>query len=228
MHPVRFPGESPEQRRARALRERVEDLRGARERIIAAADEERRRIQRDLHDGAQQRLVSLALILSMAESRLESDLGRAAELIAQAREEAQNAIAELRELAGGIHPAVLSDHGLCAALEALASRAPVPVQVTGELEEKLQPAVEAAAYFVTSEALANMAKYSQATAAFVDVAVEQGRLRLCVRDDGVGGADPDQGSGLSGLRDRVDALDGRLELDSPPGEGTTLTIEIPV
>jgi signal transduction histidine kinase len=123
---------------------------------------------------------------------------------------------------------VLSDHGLCAALEALASRAPVPVQVTGELEEKLQPAVEAAAYFVTSEALANMAKYSQATAAFVDVAVEQGRLRLCVRDDGVGGADPDQGSGLSGLRDRVDALDGRLELDSPPGEGTTLTIEIPV
>jgi signal transduction histidine kinase len=228
MHPVRFPGESPEQRRARALRERVEDLRGARERIIAAADEERRRIQRDLHDGAQQRLVSLALILSMAESRLESDLGRAAELIAQAREEAQQAIAELRELAGGIHPAVLSDHGLCAALEALASRAPVPVQVTGELEEKLQPAVEAAAYFVTSEALANMAKYSQATAAFVDVAVEQGRLRLCVRDDGVGGADPDQGSGLSGLRDRVDALDGRLELDSPPGEGTTLTIEIPV
>jgi signal transduction histidine kinase len=228
MHPLRFPGESPEQRRARALRERVEDLRGARERIIAAADEERRRIQRDLHDGAQQRLVSLALILSMAESRLESDLGRAAELIAQAREEAQHAIAELRELAGGIHPAVLSDHGLCAALEALASRAPVPVQVTGELEEKLQPAVEAAAYFVTSEALANMAKYSQATAAFVDVAVEQGRLRLCVRDDGVGGADPDQGSGLSGLRDRVDALDGRLELDSPPGEGTTLTIEIPV
>jgi signal transduction histidine kinase len=228
MHPVRFPGESPEQRRARALRDRVEDLRGARERIIAAADEERRRIQRDLHDGAQQRLVSLALILSMAESRLENDPARAAELIAQAREEAQQAIGELRELAGGIHPAVLSDHGLCAALEALASRAPVPVQVTGELEEKLQPAVEAAAYFVTSEALANMAKYSQATAAFVDVAVEQGRLRLCVRDDGVGGADPDQGNGLSGLRDRVDALDGRLELDSPPGEGTTLTIEIPV
>jgi signal transduction histidine kinase len=228
MHPVRFPGESPEQRRARALRERVEDLRGARERIIAAADEERRRIQRDLHDGAQQRLVSLALILSMAESRLESDLERAAELIAQAREEAQHAIAELRELAGGIHPAVLSDHGLCAALEALASRAPVPVQVTGELDEKLQPAVEAAAYFVTSEALANMAKYAQASAASVEVALEEGSLRLCVRDDGVGGADPEQGSGLNGLRDRVDALDGRLELYSPAGEGTTLTVEFPL
>jgi signal transduction histidine kinase len=228
MHPVRFPGESPEQRRARALRERVEDLRGARERIIAAADEERRRIQRDLHDGAQQRLVSLALILSMAESRLQSEPERAAELIAQARDEAQQAIGELRELAGGIHPAVLSDHGLCAALEALASRAPVPVQVLGELDEKLLPAVEAAAYFVTSEALANVAKYAEATEASVEVALRDGRLRLSVRDDGVGGADPDQGSGLKGLRDRVDALDGRLELHSPPGEGTTLTVEIPV
>jgi signal transduction histidine kinase len=228
MHPVRFPGESPEQRRARALRERVEDLRGARERIIAAADEERRRIQRDLHDGAQQRLVSLALILSMAESRLQSDPERAAELIVQAREEAQQAIGELRELAGGIHPAVLSDHGLCAALEALASRAPVPVRVDGELEQKLQPAVEAAAYFVTSEALANVAKYAQATEACVEVALADGCLRLSVIDDGVGGADPGQGSGLKGLRDRVDALDGRLELHSPPGEGTTLTVEIPV
>jgi signal transduction histidine kinase len=230
MHPgVRFPGEPPEQRRARALRERVEDLRGARERIIAAADDERRRIQRDLHDGAQQRLVSLALILSMAESRLESEPARAAELIAQAREEAQHAIGELRELAGGIHPAVLSDHGLCAALEALAARAPVPVRVNGELEEeKLRPAVEAAAYFVTSEALANVAKYAQASAAFVEVGLDEGRLRLSVRDDGVGGADPEQGSGLKGLRDRVDALDGRLELHSPPGEGTTLTVEIPV
>src|ERR687887_105560 len=170
MHPVRFPGESPEQRRARALRERVEDLRGARERIIAAADEERRRIQRDLHDGAQQRLVSLALILSMAESRLQTEPERAAQLIAQAREEAQQAIGELRELAGGIHPAVLSDHGLCAALEALASRAPVPVQVNGELEkDQLGPQIEAAAYFVTSEALANMAKYAQASQGFVDV-----------------------------------------------------------
>jgi signal transduction histidine kinase len=228
MHPVRFPGESPEQRRARALRERVEDLRGARERIIAAADDERRRIQRDLHDGAQQRLVSLALILSMAESHLQTAPERTAELIAQAREEAQLAIGELRELAGGIHPAVLSDHGLCAALEALASRAPVPVRVDGELEEKLRPAVEAAAYFVTSEALANVAKYAEASEASVEVVLEEGCLRLSVCDDGVGGADPANGSGLRGLRDRVDALDGRLELHSPPGEGTRLTVEIPV
>src|SRR4051812_35628190 len=172
MHQVRFPGESPEQRRARALRERVDDLRGARERIIAAADEERRRIQRDLHDGAQQRLVSLALILSLAEARLQSDPEKAAELIGQAREEAQHAIGELRELAGGIHPAVLSDHGLCAALEALAARAPVPVAVRAGLSESLRPAVEAAAYFVTSEALANVAKYAQATEASVDVSLE--------------------------------------------------------
>jgi signal transduction histidine kinase len=226
---VRFPGESPEQRRARALRERVEDLRGARERIIAAADEERRRIQRDLHDGAQQRLVSLALILSMAESRLDNDPARAAELIAQAREEAQQAIGELRELAGGIHPAVLSDHGLCAALEALASRAPVPVQVNGDLEgETLRPAVEAAAYFVTSEALANVAKYAQASEASVAVSLDDDRLHLDVSDDGVGGADPAKGSGLNGLRDRIDALDGRLEIESPPGVGTTLRIEIPM
>jgi signal transduction histidine kinase len=228
MHPVRFPGESPEQRRARALRERVDDLRGARERIIAAADEERRRIQRDLHDGAQQRLVSLALILSMAESRLASEPDKAAQLIAQAREEAQLAIGELRELAGGIHPAVLSDHGLCAALEALAARAPVPVQVRGRLEDPLRPAVEAAAYFVTSEALANMAKYSQASEASVEVSLEDGSLRLQVRDDGVGGADPANGSGLRGLKDRVDALDGKIELESPPGVGTTLTVELPV
>jgi signal transduction histidine kinase len=228
MHPVRFPGESPEQRRARALRERVDDLRGARERIIAAADEERRRIQRDLHDGAQQRLVALALILSMAESRLGSDPDKAAQLIAQARDEAQLAIGELRELAGGIHPAVLSDHGLCAALEALAARAPVPVQVRGEVEDPLRPAVEAAAYFVTSEALANMAKYAQAKEAFVEVSLEEGRLRLEVRDDGVGGADPANGSGLRGLKDRVDALDGTIALESPPGVGTTLTVEIPL
>ena len=227
MHPVRFPGESPEQRRARALRERVEDLRGARERIIAAADEERRRIQRDLHDGAQQRLVSLALILSMAESRLQTEPERAAQLIAQAREEAQQAIGELRELAGGIHPAVLSDHGLCAALEALASRAPVPVRVDGELQEKLRPAVEAAAYFVTSEALANMAKYAQATEASVEVALDEGNLRLLVRDNGVGGARAD-GSGLLGLRDRVAASNGELLVDSPPGGGTVIAATIPV
>jgi signal transduction histidine kinase len=229
MHQVRFPGESQEQRRARALRERVDDLRSARERIIAAADEERRRIQRDLHDGAQQRLVSLALMLSLAESRMATDPEAATKLIHQARAEAQQAIDELRELAGGIHPAVLSDHGLGPALEALASRAPLPVQVRCTLEgTPLRPAVEAAAYFVTSEALANVAKYAQASEASVAVSLDDDRLHLDVSDDGVGGADPAKGSGLNGLRDRIDALDGRLEIESPPGVGTTLRIEIPM
>src|SRR5687768_3160745 len=131
MHPIRFPGESAESRRARALRERVGDLRDARERIIAAADAERRRIERDLHDGAQQRLVAVALTLGLAEARLPGDPASAARLIAQAREEAQLAIEELRELARGIHPAVLSERGLGAALEALAARAPVAVEVSG-------------------------------------------------------------------------------------------------
>ncbi len=229
MHQVRFPGESPEQRRARALRERVDDLRSARERIIAAADDERRRIQRDLHDGAQQRLVSLALILSLAEARMATDPEAATKLIGQARAEAQQAIDELRELAGGIHPAVLSDHGLGPALEALAARAPVPVRVTCTLGgTPLRPPVEAAAYFVTSEALANVAKYAQASEASVEVSLDDGRLHLRIDDDGIGGADPAKGSGLNGLRDRIDALDGKLEVESPPGAGTTLRAEIPM
>ena len=228
MRQVRFPGESPEHRRARALRERVDDLRHARQRIIAAADAERRRIERDLHDGAQQRMVSVAVTLGLAQARFENDPAGAAELIAQAREEAQLAVKELRELARGIHPAVLSDRGLAAALEALAARAPVPVEVTGVPEQGLAPAVEAAAYFVTAEALTNVAKYAHASEASVCLAVQDERLRLEVSDDGVGGADPATGSGLRGLRDRVDALDGRLEIDSPPGGGTTIVIEVPV
>jgi signal transduction histidine kinase len=228
MRQVRFPGESHETRRARALRERVDDLRNARQRIIAAADEERKRIERDLHDGAQQRMVAVAMTLSLAESRFATDPGAAARLIAQAREEAQLAVKELRELARGIHPALLSDHGLGAALEALAARAPVPVQVTGVPAQKLHPDVEAAAYYVTAEALTNVAKYARADEASVDVSLEPECLRVAVRDDGVGGADPSTGTGLRGLRDRVDALDGHLELHSPPGEGTTVMVEIPL
>jgi signal transduction histidine kinase len=228
MRQIRFPGESPEHRRARALRERVDDLRDARQRIIDAADAERRRIERDLHDGAQQRLVAVAVTLGIAESRLATDPVSAAPLIAQAREEAQLAVKELRELARGIHPAVLSDRGLCAALEALAARAPVPVEVTGVPTAPLRPAVEAAAYFVTAEALTNVAKYARASAAFVHLSLAGDRLRVQVRDDGVGGADPSAGSGLRGLRDRVDALDGDLQLHSPPGGGTTVTVEIPL
>ena len=225
---IRFPGESPEQRRARALRDRVDDLRTARQRIIAAADDERRRIERDLHDGAQQRMVAVAVTLGLAEARFGSDPESALELLKQAREEAQAAVKELRELARGIHPAVLSDHGLGPALEALASRAPVPVDVIGVPDCPLANEIEACAYFVTAEALTNVAKYAHASSASVELTLADDRLRVQVRDDGVGGADPSTGTGLRGLRDRVDALDGDLEVDSPLGGGTTVTVEVPV
>ena len=225
---IRFPGESPEHRRARALRERVDDLRTARQRIIAAADDERRRIERDLHDGAQQRMVAVAVTLGLAESRFATDPEGAAKLVAQARVEAQAAVKELRELARGIHPAVLSDHGLGPALEALASRAPVPVEVRGVPEDPLAHELEVCAYFVTAEALTNVAKYARATSASVELSLCDDRLRVQVRDDGVGGADLAAGTGLRGLRDRVDALDGELAVDSPPGGGTTVTVEMPM
>jgi signal transduction histidine kinase len=225
---IRFPGESPEHRKARALRERVDDLRHARQRIIAAADAERRRIERDLHDGAQQRMVAVAVTLGLAQAQFKTDPDAAQKLIAQAREEAQLAVKELRELARGIHPAVLSDRGLAAALEALAGRAPVPVEVSGVPAEPLAPQVEACAYFVTAEALTNVAKYAHANEASVELEVEEGTLRVRVQDDGVGGADPSTGTGLRGLRDRVDALDGKLEVHSPLGEGTTITVEMPL
>jgi signal transduction histidine kinase len=228
MRQVRFPGESTDVRRARALRQRVDHLHDARQRIIAAADEERRRIERDLHDGAQQRMVAVAVTLGLAEARFKSDPDGAYQLIAQAREEAQQAVKELRELARGIHPAVLSDRGLGAALEALAARAPVPVDVSGVPEAPLPPAVEAAAYFVTAEALTNVAKYAQASEASVELALDDGHLRVEVHDDGVGGADPALGTGLRGLRDRVDALDGRFDVESPEGGGTTITVELPL
>jgi signal transduction histidine kinase len=228
MPQIRFPGESIEQRRARALRERVDDLRGSRQRILDAADAERRRIERDLHDGAQQRMVAVAMTLSLAETRLESDPAGAARLIAQAREEAQLAVKELRELARGIHPALLSERGLGVALEALAARAPVPVEVSGVPTTPLCPPVESAAYYITAEALTNVAKYAHASAAFVQLSVEDDVLRVRIRDDGIGGADPSIGTGLRGLYDRVEALDGELDVDSPPGGGTTITVELPI
>jgi signal transduction histidine kinase len=227
MRQIRFPGESPEQRRARALRERVDEIHGARQRIIEAADAERRRIERDLHDGAQQRIVALAVTLSLVEAKLGKD-SELAPLVASAREEAQAAVKELRELARGIHPAVLSDQGLEAALEALAARAPVPVEVSGVPEEPLRPAVEAAVYFVTAETLTNIAKYAEACTASITLAVDGGRLRLEISDDGVGGADAHAGSGLAGLCDRIEALSGELTVDSPPGGGTTVRAEIPL
>jgi signal transduction histidine kinase len=228
MRQIRFPAEPPEHRRARALRERVDDLRTARQRIIAAADAERRRIERDLHDGAQQRMVAVAVTLGLAESKMHDDHEAAARLIAQAREEAQLAVKELRELARGIHPAVLSDRGLEPALEALAARAPIPVTVECVPAEPLPTDVEAAVYFVTSEALTNVAKYAHAGEASIRVALEDGRLQLEICDDGVGGAETSAGSGLAGLCDRIEALDGALTVESPRGGGTTVRAEIPL
>ena len=210
------------------LTAQVHELQDARSRIIAAADAERRRIERDLHDGAQQRLVALALNLRMAEQRAASGDPGAGELVRQAGEEAQLALKELRDLARGIHPAILTNRGLPAALEDLASRATVPVEVTAAPDERLPDAVEAAAYFVVSESLANIGKHAQATSATVAVAVEDGRLSVVVADDGVGGAELGDGSGIQGLGDRVGALSGSLAVESPPGEGTRVVASIPL
>jgi PAS domain S-box-containing protein len=198
-------------------------LAASRARIVAAGDAERRRLERNLHDGAQQRLVSLALTLRMAARRHPED-----PTLEQASEELTMALEELRELARGIHPAVLTERGLEPAVESLAARAPLPVEVSIDLGERLPGPVEAAAYYVVAEALANVAKYACASVVSVDVERSNGTARIEVRDDGVGGAAAAGGSGLRGLADRVEALGGRLELDSPLGAGTTLRAEIPV
>ncbi len=196
--------------------------------MIAAADAERRRLERDLHDGAQQRLVALALTLRMAEQRAAKGDEGAAELVRQAGEEAGLALTELRDLARGIHPAILTNRGLGAALDDLAGRATVPVTVVDKPGERLPDAVEAAAYFVVSECLANIGKHAQATAAEVSVRVEGDALRVEVRDDGVGGVELDGGSGLQGLRDRVGALEGTIGVNSPVGVGTNVLARIPL
>jgi signal transduction histidine kinase len=206
----------------------VSDLRDARSRIIAAGDAERRRIERDLHDGAQQRLVSLALTLRMAEQRAAVGDPQSAELVRRAGEEAGFALKELRDLARGIHPAILTNRGLPAAIDDLAARATLPVEVVAAPGERLPDAVEAAAYFVVSECLANISKHAGATSATVDVTVADGRLVVAVSDDGVGGVQPGGGSGLQGLEDRVGALDGSLTVESPPGQGTRVVASIPL
>jgi signal transduction histidine kinase len=210
------------------LTAQVSELQGARSRIIAAADAERRRIERDLHDGAQQRLVALALNLRMAEQRAADGDPAAAELVRQAGEEAQLALKELRDLARGIHPAILTNRGLPAAIEDLASRATVPVEVLATPAERLPDAVEAAAYFVVSECLANIGKHAQASSATVSVTAPDGHLEVVVADDGVGGAEFANGSGVQGLVDRVGALSGTLSMESPPGTGTRVTASIPL
>ena len=209
-------------------RRQEEELRRSRARLVEAGDLERRRLERNLHDGAQQRLVSLSLSLRLAQAKLATDPGAAREILDDASGELAHALEELRELARGIHPAVLTDRGLGPALESLADRAPLPVDLETVPEERLPGPVEAAAFYVVSEALANVAKYAQASQVRVRVEQLNGYALVEVADDGVGGADPAGGSGLRGLADRVAALDGRLEVESPRGEGTRIRAEIPV
>jgi signal transduction histidine kinase len=206
----------------------VSDLRDARSRIIEAADAERRRIERDLHDGAQQRLVALSLTLRMAEKRAEQGDPESAELVRSAGEEAALALKELRDLARGIHPAILTNRGLAAALEDLAARAPIPVEVVAAPDERLPAQVEAAVYFVVSECLANVGKHARAHSASIAVAARDGMLEVVVSDDGVGGAELGSGSGLQGLEDRVGALEGALSVESAPGDGTRVLATIPL
>jgi signal transduction histidine kinase len=220
-------GLSLENRLLRArLREQNDELRASRARLVAAADAERRRLERDLHDGAQSRFVAIALELRRAHDKAPpgSEVARTLE---RAIAELGAGLDELRELARGIHPAVLTDRGLDAALAALAARAPVPVEIEGAVGGRVAEPVEIAAYFAVSEALANVAKYAGAEGATVRVERRGGRLVVEVADDGIGGARAEDGSGLRGIADRVGALDGRLHVDSPVGAGTHVRVEIP-
>jgi PAS domain S-box-containing protein len=205
------------------------EIRASRSRIVAATDAARRRLERNLHDGAQQRLAALSLSLRLAESKLPDEPERATEILVAARLELSQALEELRELARGLHPNVLTDRGLGPALEALVVRSPIPVDIDVP-DDRFPPAIEAAAYYVTAEALANVAKYAGATGAQVHVAEdgEAGAIVIEVVDDGIGGADPARGSGLEGLEDRVEALDGTFDVASPPGGGTRIRATIPM
>ena len=210
------------------LRANLQELRASRARIVESGDAARRRIERDLHDGAQQQLVAILLALRVARSRMDRDPAEGAALLDATVGDLEEAIAQLRELARGIHPAILSDRGLGPALESLAGRVPVPVEIAADLDERPPEQIEAAAYFVAAEALTNVARYAQAGHARIEATRADGRLVLTVSDDGVGGADPANGSGLRGLADRVAALDGRLEVSSPPAEGTTVRASFPL
>ena len=209
------------------LRARVAELRASRIRIVEGADAERRRLERDLHDGAQQQLVVSALSLRMARDSLATDPAGAAALLDQAATDLDLATSELRELARGIHPAVLSDRGLGAGLQALADRTPLTVELSEPPAGRFPAGVEAAAYYLVAEALTNVARYAEASRVRISVVHRDSNLEVTVDDDGVGGADPADGSGLRGLSDRVSALDGQFEVLSPPGEGTTVRAVIP-
>ena len=204
------------------------EVAASRARIVAASDETRRRIERDLHDGAQQRLVSLGLELRATESNLPSELTELRADVDRVADELDGVVDDLREISRGIHPAILSEGGLAPALRTLARRSATPVDLDLQTDARFPEPIEVAAYYVVSEALTNAAKHARAASAHVAVDTRDGVLRIAVRDDGAGGADPARGSGLVGLRDRVEALGGRIDVTSPIGGGTALVIELPV
>jgi signal transduction histidine kinase len=208
------------------LSARVKELRGSRARVIEAGQKERQRLERNLHDGAQQRLVAVSLELSLLSKRVSDD-PETSTRIDHMREELATSLQELRDIAGGLHPAVVSGHGLNVALESLAAHAPVPVRLNVDLDERLPEPLEVAAYYLVSESLANIAKHAHATSASIGVARANGHVVVEIADDGVGGADTERGSGLRGLADRVEALDGRMRVWTPRGHGTRVRAEIP-
>ena len=212
--------------RAEELEHRVEHLTQTRAGVVDAADAERRRLERNLHDGTQQRLVSLAMNLGMARAQTAT-VEEAHEAIAEAHEEAKAALAELRNMIRGLHPPVLENRGLDAALSGIAARMPIPVRLTVNVPRRPAPTIEAVAYFVVSEGLTNITKHARATQADVFVQQDGDRLHIIVTDDGVGGADPARGTGLAGLSRRAESVDGILEIASPPGGPTLLTVDLP-
>jgi signal transduction histidine kinase len=208
------------------LRARLEELRGSRGRVIEAGQRERARLERDLHDGAQQRLVAVSLELTLLERRFAADPATEAE-IARARSQIAMSLDELRRIARGLHPAVVTGHGLAVALESLAAAAPVPVRLDVRVDERLPDQIEVAAYYLVSECLANIGRHARASAATIAVAHEDGQVVVEVTDDGRGGADTEAGTGLRGLADRVEAIGGRLRIWSPRGGGTRVRAELP-
>jgi signal transduction histidine kinase len=202
-------------------------LTASRARIVAAADDARRRIERDLHDGTQQRLVALSLALSLAQSTVPEQLSELRTKLGRIADELTAANEELCELARGIHPAILSERGLAPALRTLARRAAIPVELDIRTQTRPADRIEVAAYYVVSEALTNTTKHAHASYAHVTVEQRNALLHLSIRDDGIGGADPAAGSGLIGLRDRVQVLGGSIEVNSRPGEGTAIVVELP-
>lgn len=209
------------------LTERVEELTESRSAVMRAMHMERMRIERDLHDGAQQQLVALAMDLGRAREKMETDPEGARQIIDDSHDRAKRVMTDMRELVRGIHPAVLSDRGLDAAVSAVAGRTPIPVDVSVRVHERLPEEVESTAYFVVVEALTNVTKHAQADRARVSVQRDGNWLRITVTDNGRGGANPDQGTGMRGLRDRILALEGTFAFTSPPGQGTRITVEIP-